>query len=816
MGSPLTSPYRLRRVSPAALTAVTLLVNNGAFAQTLADGRLIPVSADAGQVSQGISVLSVVLNGSAPDGVAYVVRGPGGKLWVDRDTLDRLRIRYDDAPMQEFDGRTMAQLSALRGVTWSISEEDQRLELHVDPNRLPRSTLSYGLLPPIMARTPDFGGFLNYTIYGNTTNSYGGLNESSASVSGLFEAVAFGPYGSVGVTTLVNPVTTPGSAQPDVVVLDAAWRWDDPARLRTLIVGDAITAPGWWGNAVRFGGVQYSSNFSLQPGFITYPLLTVSGVAAIPTAAELYANNVRLGSQNVPPGPFSITNVPVVNGAGELQLVVTNALGQQQVITQPYYTTTQLLRSGLSEFSFSAGAVRFNYGLENFDYRDPLASGVYRYGLTDKLTLEGRAEGSSDVRGAGVGAATVLGVLGTLQAGVAGSDSSLGNGGRALLGFDRQTPTISFGVRGTWASPDYREVGDGGVQTARSISANLNVQLPGQAGTMAFLWTDQRFRNVAPVNTSTAPPMGALDLYAVTYTKQLGTWGAFTLVLSRTTGLTDQTQVQALFTVPLGTGVSGTASALNTQSNGQRTTVGALDVQRPLQVGPGYGYYVHAQTDDQGAAGISYQGLYGRYSLEGSVANSTVGLRATVAGGVGVLDTKVFAAAPIDSSFALVRVSDIPGVRVMQENVEVGRTGDDGTLLVPRIPANVPVKISIDPLTIPFDYSLSGVDQLVITLARTGVVARFESRRENNALVRLMQPDGTPVPEGAEVVVAGRDERFPVAFDGEVFLTDFQGKHEVEVSYNGRRCTVTVEVDPKAPVVAEVGPLVCKLKEAEH
>ena len=206
-----------------------------------------------------------------------------------------------------------------------------------------------------------------------------------------------------------------------------AWRWDDPQLRTLLIVGDAISAPGWWGNAVRFGGVQFSSNYALQPGYITYPLLAVSGMAAIPTAAELYANNVRISSQNVPAGPFTITNVPVVNGAGELQLVVTNALGQQQIITQPYYTTTQLLRAGLSEFSVSAGAARFNYGLQNFDYRDGLVSGLYRHGVSDRLTLEGRGEVSSDVRGAGVGATQVLGVIGVLEAGVAGSNTTLGN-----------------------------------------------------------------------------------------------------------------------------------------------------------------------------------------------------------------------------------------------------------------------------------------------------------------------------------------------------------------------------------------------------
>ena len=551
MGRPLTLPCRPRCISAAALAAFSLLIVNPAAAQTL-DTRLAALSTDADQAPAPISVLSVTLNGSAPDGVAYVARGPGSELWVDRDTLSRLQIRHDDAPVREIDGRTMVQLDVLRGVSWSVSEEEQRLDLHVDPNRLSKSTLSYGLLAPTMARRPDPGGFLNYVIYGTASDSYGSFSGDSSSVSALLETVAFGPYGTFGVTSLVDPMSPAGSGEPGVIVLDAAWRWDDPQRLRTLIVGDAISAPGWWGNAVRFGGVQFSSNYALQPGYITYPLLAVSGMAAIPTAAELYANNVRIGSQNVPAGPFTITNVPVVNGAGELQLVVTNALGQQQIITQPYYTTTQLLRAGLSEFSVSAGAARFNYGLQNFDYRDGLVSGLYRHGVSDRLTLEGRGEVSSDVRGAGVGATQVLGVIGVLEAGVAGSNTTLGTGERLLLGFERQTQRLSFGVRSTWASPQYREFGDDGIQIARSSSAHLNFALPGRAGTLSFLWSAQQYRSVPPLDGTPAPTSttASVNLYAASYTKQLGQLGSLSLVLSRTTGLTQQTQAQVLFTVP--------------------------------------------------------------------------------------------------------------------------------------------------------------------------------------------------------------------------------------------------------------------------
>jgi outer membrane usher protein FimD/PapC len=149
-----------------------------------------------------------------------------------------------------------------------------------------------------------------------------------------------------------------------------------------------------------------------------------------------------------------------------------------------------------------------------------------------------------------------------------------------------------------------------------------------------------------------------VNLYAASYTKQLGQLGSLSLVLSRTTGLTQQTQAQVLFTVPLGPGVSASASVLSSETNGQRTNTASLDVQKPLQVGPGYGYFLHGQTDHQAGAGVSYLVCRARYP-EASTVDSVTGC-ATAAGGIGILGSKLFAVPPIDSSFALVRVGDVP------------------------------------------------------------------------------------------------------------------------------------------------------------
>ncbi len=772
-----------------------------------------------------IAVLAITVNGGAEPGVAYAVRDPKG-LMVDTGTLARLKLAWRESDAVPLEGRSYVPLRTMRGVRASIAEDAQRLDFDIDPDLLPAARLRYGLPAPQLPQTPAWGGFLNYTVYGQSYSGSDFVGSFSKSIAGAFEAVAFGPAGTFGASFLVNSTAATQTGADNAVLLDAGWRWDDPAKLTTLIAGDAITAPGWWGQAIRFGGVQYSSNYALQPGYVTYPLLTVSGISAVPTAAEIYANNMRMGTQNVPAGPFSITNVPALNGAGELQVVVTNAFGQQQVITQPFYVTSQLLKPGLSEFSFSAGSERYNYGVRTADYRGFIGSAYYRYGINDRLTAQARVEGDNNVRGAGVGADYVVGYLGVLSAGIAASSSSgnqtgvNGTGERFLLGFSRQAYLASFAIASTWATPRYREIGDTALQQSQLTRATFNVALPGEAGSLALAWSGQRFRDSSPPDPSGISRSGSLNIYTGTYSVGLGRLGFLTLSASKSQGLSSQTQLLALYTLPFGTTNTGPADTTltlggqRTRGDGQSNSYGTLDLQHPLPVGTGWGYFVHAQTDDNYTAGTSYYGNYGRYSVEGSHVNGVSAVRGAIAGGIGLVGGHAFLAPPIDQSFALVSVGDVAGARVLQENIEIGRTGADGTLILPRLPSYTPVNIAIDPTTIPLDASVGETVQKVVMLNRTGIVVNFESHRERNALIRLVLPDGSPLPAGAVARIAGGTEPYPVAMGGEVYITGLADRQDVDIVYRGQSCRIAIALPKDAPPVADLGPFVCALREA--
>ena len=252
----------------------------------------------------------------------------------------------------------MAPAAAIAGLVWSMDAKQQHLTLASDPHALALNDISYQFTKTPPPQLPNWGGYVNYGLFGSSALSGSATDSGFADTLGAgLTASVFGPYG-VGTAGFLIDSRSATQTPQSITVLDVNWRWDDIPRKTSLLVGDAISTPGWWGRAVRFGGVQYGTNYALQPGFVTYPLMAVSGLASVPSTADILMNNVRVAEQAVPAGPFTISNLPTMTGAGELNMVVRDPFGQERVISQPFYIAQQLLRPGLTEFSVGAGSGR--------------------------------------------------------------------------------------------------------------------------------------------------------------------------------------------------------------------------------------------------------------------------------------------------------------------------------------------------------------------------------------------------------------------------------------------------------------------------
>ena len=134
--------------------------------------------------------------------------------------------------------------------------------------------------------------------------------------------------------------------------------------------------------------------------------MTAGGQATLPLTVDVFVNNALVSRQSVPPGPFSITNIPIVSGTGEAQLVVRQLLGREQVITQAFYGAATLLKEGLADYSYELGAQRQDFGQTSNDYAKGLATATYRKGVTDSFTAELHGEASAGTTAIGISTVT--------------------------------------------------------------------------------------------------------------------------------------------------------------------------------------------------------------------------------------------------------------------------------------------------------------------------------------------------------------------------------------------------------------------------
>nr|WED69264.1 hypothetical protein PJ912_04250 [Pectobacterium colocasium] len=161
----------------------------------------------------------------------------------------------------------------------------------------------------------------------------------------------FSPYGTLSNTGIYYFTSGNSASQQDGYQrFDTYWRYNDNERMITYQVGDLISNSLTWSNSVRMGGLRVARNFGLRPDIVTYPMLQYTGTAAVPSTLDLFINGYKANSTSLNAGPFTLTNTPYLNGAGEATVITTDAQGRQISTTIPFYVSNALLREGLSDF----------------------------------------------------------------------------------------------------------------------------------------------------------------------------------------------------------------------------------------------------------------------------------------------------------------------------------------------------------------------------------------------------------------------------------------------------------------------------------
>jgi len=736
-------------------------------------------------------LLQIDVNQQRLDETVLVLRRKDGTILIAGEDLDRWRLRRPGTPPYEHEGKLYYPASALPALKIQVDERKQTLAIAAEPQAFTGTVAAVSAQrypPPVL---PQPGGFVNYTLSG--AHSAGETTRS-----GLFEAGFFSRYG-VFTSNLLAPELTHSATW---LRLDSTYAIDYPETLTSLRLGDTVTRPGAWGRAVRFGGIQFGTNFATQPGFIRFPVMQAAGSAALPSTVDVFVNNALVQRSSVPPGPFSIQNIPLVTGSGEMRVVVRDLLGREQVITQPFYGSATLLKQGLEDYSYELGVVRNNFAVSSNDYGQGVAAATYRRGITDRFTGELRGESTRDVHAGGLSGALRAGNFGILGGTFALSRSDRGTGRLLGYGVEHLAASLSLSLQTQLTSPDFRQTGMTATELPRRRQTIGNVSYAmGTLGSLSLSYAIQQFRDqpTAEVSTLTyAVPLGKVANLSLSALRIYGPTGATTFFLS--------------FIVPFGELTSGMVTIDRTRSTatGLQSSNHTLAVQRNLPLGEGYGYRLQERNGDL-LGSYSLQTGVGTYVLEESVpkagANAT---RVGIAGGIGMVGGYPFLSRSISDSFGVVRVADYPNVRVLQDNQVVARTDAQGYAVLPRMRAYDRNQVSLDQNDLPFDARLGSLRLDAVPYFRSGVLLDFPVHRVRAGTLHVMLEDGRPLPSGALARIEGKEKEFPVALRGEAYLEGFEASNRLIFTWRGQNCIVEVPYPRSDDPLPELGTFVCK------
>lgn len=761
--------------------------------------------------------LEVLINGAPTNLIGSFVRDGEGRIGAAPTELETIGIRVDRNTRQS----QVVFLDSLPGIRYDYDMPAQRLLVTAADNR--RIPKVYDLRPEQKAKVAprtDYGAVLNYNVFAASDNSTGLPRFNFQGASTTLDARVFTPFGTASQSGILRSAPDNDNA---FLRLDSRFTYSDPARMMTYVAGDAITNGFAWTRPIRIGGFQAGRNFALRPDLVTMPLPSASGSAAVPSTLDVYVNNIKAFSQDVQAGPYNVTNIPAVTGAGDAKVVVRDASGRETQTSLPFFTSSWLLKPSLTDFSVEVGAPRQFYGTSDDSYvARPVVSASLRRGITDSLTLESHGEGGLGLVNGGVGVAFRTGSFGVADVALSASRFDNRTGLQAYGAYSVQARGLNLNVSTLRRFGDYSDLAS--VTSALRPGMDLNI-----AGTAPFykFFTSFDFdtRPAKAVDRvavgTTWPGQRATGNIAFTHIEYAD--GTHSKIISSSLGkeLYRNTSITATaftdlsnrksfgffvgLSIPLnGGGVVSTGASCNSGSCGA-----AIDAAKPLGLDSGsVGWRAHAERDNQLAAG-SYRSNYGW--AEAQVRHDKFGTQTTgqIDGSLVAMGGGVFAANRIDDSFAVVETG-VPNVEVSSENRPIGKTDASGRLLVTRLRSYQDNKITIDTGNLPVDAEIGTTKEIVVPADRSGVKVKFPIKTNANAaVVIIVMADGKPVAAGTQGTLPDGSTFF-VGYDGRAFVSGLAHHNVATISLPAASCHASFDFSPKRGAQVEIGPVVCR------
>ena len=783
---------------------------------TIVAAALVVVTRAAPASAQERSIWALVVNDEPKGDIEIVLTADGP--WIDPSALVAAGVlKLPAGRRQVFAPDTIMRVSLASlapQITFTLDEAEIRLLISADPALLSATELAISNpRPPGWKVSSNNAFFLNYSANWSTNDKTAGYGEFGAHLFGaLFETAA-----SVDDTGAITPGLT-------------ALSFDQVRSRRRWVLGDTIGRSTTLGSSPVVGGFSLSTQQDLDPYYTIYPAPQIRGAVRTPSTADVYVDGRLVSSVRLPPGRFTLNDLPIETGFGNARVIIRDAFGRQQSINLGFYLSTQLLKRGEQDYSYVAGLERTSSDTK-VEYGRAMGTAVHAVGLTDSFTIGFQGEGAKDVGMAGVGFNARLWRLGTFGAeGLASWTADKEQGYAATGVYSFLSNWFSTEMRATWIGPKFQNLFLMPADQAQvSADASASTSL-GRLGSFTVGGTlggpdalTARISQIDPDLLGRLPDSVRRSLQDALATKhdKLLRLGYSLNVTSRAQLSVNATRVdragsptawEGFASLTLALGWRTVASAVTTvDAAGEALT--SVNVQRSLPLGPGFGFRIDAdaQAPYRTVGIFEVQGRRGIVGVraDGSQDDKTVGT-VNLAGSIVAIGGEVLLSRPVDDGFALVKVPNSRGVRVLANNQVSGRTGRRGSLFVPDLRSYLSSPIGIVQDDLPVEMKLGAISQDIAVPHRGGAVVVFEAN-VIHALTGRLDVAGKAPEYGTLTVTVGANEfSSPLNATGEFYFEDLPpGDHPGIASWSGRTCRATIHMPDKAPSMTDAGVVTC-------
>jgi outer membrane usher protein len=745
------------------------------------------------------AILKVVLN-EEEKGEYFVFLEPEEDVFLSVEDLQELGFKHTPQGI-EIEGKAYVSLQSLApGVRFRIDEKDSSLSITAAPQLLKKALIDLDYARPRnVFALKDNTAFLNYSL------SY--ASESRRNVGSLnlpFE-IGISVDGVLGYSSFSYAET---ETEKKFIRLLSNITKDDVQKNRRLVLGDFFASSGPLGSGGLFGGVSLSRDFSVTPYFSKYPSLSLSGVLQTPSEVQIYINDMLVKSERMSPGEFTFLNLPVPAGVGNATLVLKDAFGRERRFVTPFQVSTRLLKEGLDDYSYNVGYQRLALGKESSQYDNPAFVGFHRRGFSHFFTAGMRSEADRKMFNVGPTATFLLPKVGEFDTAVAVSSNHGEHGHGASLSYFYPGNRWNGGFSAKSLSRNYSSLSLASAQDKprlqRAVSLGFN-----QKDFGSLLFTISKTNNYLSTDSH-----GVF----VSYNRQLTKDISFHLNASR---IKAEQVIAGIFAgIGLNFGEQRSGS-LNYQLLDSKATK-TIGIQQNPPLGSGLGYQMSvSQTEgaDQNPVGtgfVQYRAPHGIYSAGYLASGGENSYNLSMAGGVAFVDRGVYFTRPIADSFALVKVSNLKGVRVYYSNQVVGVTDENGSILVPDMISYYDNNLSIDQRDIPVNYRIPEIQRYVSPPLRGGGVAKFELIKLQGFAGRLFFVKGgqkTPAEHAGLEITIGRSRVDAVVGNGgEFYLENISpGRFPARLFLQNQECSFDMTIPHSEQMMVDLGEVDCEM-----